>query len=78
MGDESGLSKNDKSWSYVHYNQFSIGSASGEYPQTVGGFTGIGTDWFESVANRFILNGMKFTTPDNDNDKNSSGSCGWS
>jgi len=28
--------KNDKSWSYLHYNQFSVGSASEEYPLTVG------------------------------------------
>ena len=33
--------KNDKTWSYLHYNQFSVGSASEEYPLTVGGFTGI-------------------------------------
>ena len=57
--------KNDKTWSYLHYNQFSVGSASEEYPLTVGGFTGVGTDRFTSHP----LNGMKFTTPDNDNDK---------
>ena len=62
--------KNDKTWSYLHYNQFSVGSASEEYPVTVGGFTGVGTDRFTSHP----LNGMKFSTPDNDNDK-SGGSC---
>ena len=55
--------KNDKTWSYLHYNQFSVGSASEEYPLTIGGFTGVGTDHFA------YHNGMKFTTPDNDNDK---------
>ena len=60
--------KNDKTWSYLHYNQFSVGSASEEYPLTVGGFTGVGTDHFAARP----LNGMKFTTPDNDNDKSSS------
>ena len=64
--------KNDKSWSYLHYNQFSVGSANEEYPLTVGGFTGVGEDMFNHVSNR--LNGMKFSTPDNDNDKNS-GKC---
>ena len=59
---------NDKTWSYLHYNQFSVGSASEEYPLTVGGFTGVGTDRFASH------NGMKFSTPDNDNDKDS-GNC---
>ena len=59
--------KNEKTWSYLHYNQFSVGSASEEYPLTVGGFTGVGTDWFATHAHP--LNGMKFSTPDNDNDK---------
>ena len=57
--------KNDKTWSYLRYDNFSIGSASEEYPLTVGGFTGIDTDWFANHP----LNGMKFSTPDNDNDK---------
>ena len=57
--------KRDRTWSYLHYNQFSVGSASEEYPLTVGGFTGVGSDWFTSHS----LNGMKFSTPDNDNDK---------
>ena len=58
---------NNKTWSYLHYNQFSVGSASEEYPLTVGGFTGVGTDWFNVKSE--TLNGMKFSTPDNDNDK---------
>ena len=58
--------KYDKTWSYLHYNKFSVGSASEEYPLTVGGFTGVGTDQFTAVH---TLNGMKFSTPDNDNDK---------
>ena len=65
--------KNDKTWSYLHYNQFSVGSASEEYPLTVGGFTGVGTDWFNDQS--YPHNGMKFSTPDNDNDKNSGGNC---
>ena len=60
--------KNDKSWSFLHYNQFSVGSASEEYPLTVGGFTGVGIDLFAREPH----NGMKFSTPDNDNDKWSS------
>ena len=59
--------KNDKTWSYLHYNQFSVGSASEEYPLTIGGFTGVGTDWFNHLS--YPHNGMKFSTPDNDNDK---------
>ena len=64
--------ENDKSWSYLHYNQFSVGSASKEYPLTVGGFAGFCTDW--SNHKSFLHNGMKFSTADNDNDKNS-GNC---
>ena len=73
MGDESGLSKNDKSRSYLHYNQFSIGSASEEYPLTVGGFTGVGTDWFNYKSRPH--NGIKFSTPENDNDEDSNRNC---
>ena len=67
---------NYKTWSYLHYNQFSVGSASEEYPLTVGGFTGVGIDWLA------LHNGMKFSSPDNDNDKWSSNcaasdSSGW-
>ena len=65
--------KNDKTWSYLHYNQFSVGSASEEYPLTVGGFTGVGTDWFNDKS--YPHNGMKFSTPDNDNDKHSGFNC---
>ena len=61
--------KNDKTWSYLHYNQFSVGSASEEYPLTVGGYSG-------SIpsTNALYYNRMKFTTPDNDNDGNG-GNC---
>ena len=62
--------KNDKTWSYLHYNHFSVGSASEEYPLTVGGYSG-------SIPSSRALyyNGMKFTTPDNDNDKWNGDNC---
>ena len=59
--------KNDKTWSYLHYNQFSVGNASEEYPLTVGGYSG---SISSTYANYF--NGKKFTTTDNDNDEHSS------
>ena len=65
--------KNDKTWSYLHYNNFCVGSASLEYPLTVGGFTGVGTDWFNKDP--YPHNGMKFTTSDNDNDNDSRNNC---
>ena len=59
--------KNDNTWSYLHYNQFSVGSASEEYPLTVGGYSG------SISSNRALYyNGEKFSTADNDNDKHSS------
>ena len=52
--------------SYLHYNEFKVGSATDEYPLTIGGFTGITpTDPFVSGRH----NGMKFSTYDNDNDQ---------
>ena len=61
--------KNDNTWSYLHYNQFSEGSASEESPLTVEGYSG-------SIlsTNALCQNGMKFSTPDNDNDENG-GNC---
>ena len=58
--------------SYLHYNVFKVGSATGEYPLTISGFTGITpTDPFLTMT----LNGMKFSTYDNDNDKHPSENC---
>ena len=55
----------NKTRSYLHYNKFKIGSATDEYPLTIGGFTGITpTDPFATHP----LNGRKFSTYDNDND----------
>ena len=59
----------NKTWSYLHYNQFSVGNASEEYPLTVGGFTGVGKNQFLTHP----LNGMKFSTRDNDNDYDKNG-----
>ena len=64
---------NDKSWSYLHYNQFSVGSASEGYPVTVGGFTGVGDNLFNQQY--YPHNGMKFSTSDNDNDQRSGYNC---
>jgi len=45
---------NNKTWSYLHYNNFSVGSANQEYPLTVGGFTGIGYDCLQLMNNHSI------------------------
>ena len=64
---------NIETWTYIHYNQFSVGSTSGEYPLTIGGFTGMGHDRFEHHTDP--SNGMKFSTGDNHNDKQDSHNC---
>ena len=55
----------NKTWSYLHYMNFSIGSASQEYLLTIRGFTGTTTDPFVTQP----LNGVRFSTFDNDNDE---------
>ena len=54
--------KTDEKWSYLHYTEFRVGSASENYPLTITGFTLQTTD----LMKRF--NGMKFSTPDADYD----------
>ena len=58
----------NKTKSYIHYNKFKVGSATDEYPLTIGGFTGITPD--DPFAAQ-PHNGRKFSTYDNDNDKHS-------
>lgn len=62
--------KSDWTWSYLHYNNFSVGNAKEEYPLTFGSFTGEIPDRFSSSS----LNGRKFSSLNNDND-NSSINC---
>ena len=62
----------NKTRSYLHYNVFKVGSATDEYPLTIGGFTGITpTDPFATAPHI----GQKFSTYDNDNDKHSVYNC---
>ncbi|XP_065918864.1 fibrinogen-like protein A [Dysidea avara] len=56
----------NKIWSHLHYNTFSVGSESNEYPLTIGGFTGIAPE-DPFVADP--LNGRRFSAVDNDNDE---------
>jgi len=59
--------KNYKTWSYLHYNQFSVGSAKENYRLTVGGYTG-GSGYYFTAGNQ-PANNKQFTTMDNDNDE---------
>ena len=66
------FTKEDGSLSYIHYNQFKVGSASEEYKLTVGGYTGGDGDYFTTGDEP--ANGRMLTTLDNDNDVYS-GNC---
>ena len=66
--------KTDSTWSYLHYTNFSVGAANDDYPMTIGGFTGVGTDYFVINSNN-AHDGVKFSTSDNDNDQHSSYNC---
>ena len=73
--------KEDKTWTYLHYNHFRVESANKEYQLDVNGYTGEVS--FDSnrdpfTGNNRIANGMSFSTYDNDNDRHS-GNCavGW-
>ena len=59
----------DGNTSYAQYTTFSVGNSTTEYNLTVGGYSGTAGD---SLA---YHNGMKFSTRDNDNDKNTHVNC---
>ncbi|XP_065895697.1 fibrinogen-like protein A [Dysidea avara] len=50
---------------YLSYSNFRVGPATGQYLLTISGFDGVKTD---PITGAHILNGMKFTTRDRDND----------
>lgn len=61
--------KTDKTWSYLHYTQFKVGSGKEKYPLTIAGFTLKSTNFMASS------NGLKFSTPGVDNDRHGSYHC---
>ncbi|XP_065896261.1 fibrinogen-like protein A [Dysidea avara] len=63
----------NKTRSYLHYNLFRVGSACEEYPLTIDGFTG--KTFSDPFITQNYLNGMKFSTYDNDNDSWRTGNC---
>ena len=58
-------------WSHLHYNIFSVGSARQEYPLTITGFTGTTTDPTMTIP----INGRNFSTFDNDHDGKHDDNC---
>ena len=69
-------------WYSVEYSLFSVGPEADKYRLNVAGFSG---DTGDALAAPFhplrIVNGMKFSTPDQDNDNNGAqcygGNNGW-
>ena len=64
--------KTDNSMGYLHYKNFSVGSANEEYPLHVSGFTGQGSYDPFTYHSTVTAHGQKFSTSDNDNDQHSS------
>ena len=58
---------------YANYSTFSISDGSTEYMLTVGGYSGTAGDDLNNNLNN--LNGMKFSTRDNENDKSGDYNC---
>ncbi|XP_065886725.1 fibrinogen C domain-containing protein 1-like [Dysidea avara] len=68
---------NNKTWTYFHYDHFSVGCASEEYPLSVGGYKGT---VFKGLYDGH--DGARFSTCDNDFDKAHFtcaiiSKCGW-
>ena len=69
--------KEDKTWTYLHYNRFRVESASKEYQLYVEGYTGeisFGLNRDPLTGSDRTANGMNFSTYDNDND-GGAGNC---
>jgi len=70
-------------WYSVEYSSFSVGPEADKYRLSVSGFSGDESDALAAtVRSGTIANGMKFSSPDRDNDNHPSGPCsggisGW-
>jgi len=61
--------RTDGLWYSSEYSTFSISDEAGKYRLTVDGYSGDAGDAMAvSQFSSFISNGMKFSTPDSDND----------
>jgi len=70
-------------WYSAEYSSFSLSSEADFYRLSVSGYSGDAGDALAAAVNPLrIVNGMRFTTSDQDNDQKSSGVCmngntGW-
>jgi len=69
-------------WYSVEYSSFSVGPETDKYRLSVSGFSGdTGDALAATVDSARIADGMKFSTPDQDNDNYPGGTCaalrGW-
>ena len=68
----------DNIWTYLHYNHFSVESATKEYQLSVNGYAGkvsFGSERDPFTGTGRIANGMRFTTYDNENDREPNINC---
>ena len=71
-------------WYSVEYSSFSVGPETDKYRLSVSGFSGDTGDAIAAAASpALVVNGMQFSTPDQDNDESSNhcaaacGGAGW-
>jgi len=68
--------RTDGLWYSAEYSTFSISDEASKYQLTVNGYSGDAGDALAvSHLLIYISNGMKFSTPDSDNDEWAGGSC---
>jgi len=71
------IQRTDGQWYWAEYSMFSISDEVGKYRLTVDGYSGDAGDAMTAARNpSWNGNGMKFSTPDSDNDAWSGGGCG--
>ncbi|XP_066299173.1 fibroblast growth factor receptor 1-like [Branchiostoma lanceolatum] len=63
---------------YATYSSFSVGDSSTDYQVSISGYSGDAGDSLTSGGSRFDINGLRFTTSDNDNDPKSGSNCAQS
>ncbi|XP_078574846.1 uncharacterized protein LOC144861038 isoform X2 [Branchiostoma floridae x Branchiostoma japonicum] len=60
---------------HATYSSFSVGGSSTDYQVSIGGYSGDAGDSLTNGSSRFNINGISFTTSDNDNDPNTGANC---
>ncbi|XP_035698399.1 uncharacterized protein LOC118431370 [Branchiostoma floridae] len=60
---------------YATYSSFSVGGSNSDYRVSISDYSGDAGDSLTSGGNRFDINGIRFSTSDNDNNPNTRTNC---